>query len=256
MTRIELHLDGGRARCVVRTGLLSPRVLSADASGARVALVATGALLLAGDRVSVDVHVGAGARLEVVETAGTVAYDARGGSASWDVSIRVDEGGTLVWEGLPFVVAAGADVSRSTTAALADDAVLLLRETLVLGRTGEVGGDLRARTRCSVAGRPAFVEDLRLDAARTAPGVLGGARVLDSVLCLGRRPPVLAPVASGVHLDLDATGAVLRSIGDDAHSASLDTQWSRWRAWVADVRERAPTAPPARSALPVPAPSA
>ena len=232
MTRIEVHADGGRARCSVRTGLLSPRLLSADASGARVALVATGALLIAGDRVCIDVHVGAGAWLEVVETSGTVAYDARGGSAAWDVSIRVDEGGTLVWQGLPFVVSAGADVSRSTTASLARDAALLLRETLVLGRTGEVGGDLRSTTRCVLDGRPAFVEDLRLDASRTAPGILGGARVLDSVLCVGTRPPAGHISAGQVHLDLDAPGAVLRSLGQDAHAGSLDAHWPRWASHV------------------------
>lgn len=237
MTRIEVQPGDGRARCTLRTGLLSPRVLSSDATGARVALVATGALLLAGDEVRIDVHVGPGAWLEVVETSGTVAYDARGGSASWDVVIVVEEGGTLVWEGLPFVVAAGADVTRRTTATLADGAALLLRETLVLGRTGEVGGDLRSQTRCTLGGRPAFVDDLRLDASRTAPGVLGAARVLDSILCLGTRPPAGPPVLGQVHLDLDADGALLRSVGLDAHTGSLD---ARWPQWVAGVRGRAP----------------
>ncbi|MEP7764552.1 urease accessory protein UreD [Sanguibacter sp. 25GB23B1] len=250
MTRIEVHVDGGRARCSLSTGLLSPRVLSSDASGARVALVATGALLLAGDHVRIDVHVGAGAWLEVVETSGTVAYDARGGTAAWDVTVDVDEGGTLVWEGLPFVVAAGADVTRRTTVTLAPDAALLLRETLVLGRTGEVGGDLRSTTRCTIDGRPAFVEDLRLDASRTAPGVLGPARVLDSILCLGTRPPANAPVAGQVHLDLDAPGAVLRSVGQRAHTGSLAAQWPRW---TSHVRQRSPTAVAAGPA-PAPAP--
>lgn len=240
MTRIEVHVDGGRVRCVTRTGLLSPRVLSSDGSGARVALVATGALLLAGDHVRIDVNVGAGAWLEVVETSGTVAYDARGGSAAWDVSVRVDDGGTLVWEGLPFVVSAGADVVRSTTATLGADASLLVRETLVLGRTGEVGGDLRSTTRCTLDGRPAFVEDLRLDASRTAPGVLGGARVLDSILCVGTRPPASDPLAGQVHLELDAPGAVLRSLGQHAHTGSLDR---RWPEWAAHMRGRPPSPP-------------
>lgn len=235
MTRIEVRADVGRARCSLRTGLLSPRVLSSDATGARVALVATSALLLAGDEVRIDVHVGPGAWLEVVETSGTVAYDARGGSASWDVSIHVEAGGTLVWEGLPFVVAAGADVTRTTTATLADDAALLLRETLVLGRTGEVGGDLRARTRCTLGGRPALVEDLRLDASRTAPGVFGAARVLDSILCLGARPPATEPSGGQVHLDLDVPGALVRSLGQDAHRETLDGMWP---SWVALVRDR------------------
>lgn len=233
VTRIEVHVDEGRARCSLGTGPLSPRLLSCDDAGARVALVATGALLLAGDAVRIDVHVGPGAWLHVVETSGTVAYDARGGSASWDVTIEVEAGGTLVWEGLPFVVAAGADVARGTTAVLAHGATLLLRETLVLGRTGEVGGDLRSRTRCSLAGRPAFVDDLRLDASRTAPGILGDERVLDSILCLGTRPPASAPSSGRAHLDLDVPGALLRSLGRDAHVGSLDAVWVRWLAHLA-----------------------
>ncbi|PFG32197.1 urease accessory protein UreD [Sanguibacter antarcticus] len=237
MTQIAVHVDGGRARCALRTGLLSPRVLSSDHAGARVALVATGALLLAGDHVRIDVRVGPGAWLEVVETSGTVAYDARGGAAAWDVTIHVDEGGTLVWEGLPFVVASGADVTRRTTATLAHGAVLLLRETLVLGRTGEIGGDLRSQTRCSLDGQPAFVEDLRLDVSRTAPGVLGDARVLDSALCIGTRPPPSEPVAGQVHLDLDAPGAVLRSVGQHAHTGSVGARWARW---TEHVRHRPP----------------
>ena len=228
MTRIEVQAAEGRARCSVRAGLLSPRVLSCDATGARVALVATSALLLAGDEVRIDVHVGPGAWLHVVETSGTVAYDARGGTASWHVVITVDAGGTLVWEGLPFVVAAGADVDRTTTADLAAGATLLVRETLVLGRTGEVGGDLRSRTRCTLAGRPALVDDLRLDVSRTAPGILGAGRVLDSILCLGTRPPPTAPAPGLAHLDLDVPGALLRSVGRDAHAGSLDGQWVRW----------------------------
>lgn len=246
MTRIEVRVEEGRARCSLDTGLLSPRVLSCDDTGARVALVATGALLLAGDAVRIDVRVGPGAWLHVVETSGTVAYDARGGTASWDVAIEVEAGGTLVWEGLPFVVAAGADVTRTTTAVLAEGATLLLRETLVLGRTGEVGGDLRSGTRCTLAGRPAFVDDLRLDASRTAPGILGAERVLDSVLCLGTRPPASDPSPGRAHLDLDVPGALLRSLGHDAHTGSLDAAWVRWLAHVASAAGPAgqPQTPP------------
>lgn len=246
MTGIEVRTEEGRARCVLRPGLLSPRLLGSSPAGARVALVATRALLLAGDCVRIDVHVGAGATLEVVETSGTVAYDARGGDAGWDVTIRVDAGGTLVWAGLPFVVAAGARVARRTTVDLAPGAVLLLRETLVLGRSGELGGDLTVRTRCTLGSRPALAEDLRLDVTRTAPGVLADARVLDSVLCLGVRPPATAPAAGRTRLDLDVVGAMARSLAPDAHTGSLDDVW---RAWEAHVRERSsPTAgtrPPA-----------
>lgn len=252
MTRIEVDVEEGRARCSLSTGLLSPRVLSCDDTGARVALVATSALLLAGDAVRIDVRVGPGAWLHVVETSGTVAYDARGGTASWDVTIEVAAGGILVWEGLPFVVAVGADVTRATTAELGTGATLLLRETLVLGRTGEVGGDLRSGMRCSLDGSPALVDDLRLDASRTAPGILGDERVVDSVLCLGMRPPATAPSPGRAHLDLDVPGALVRSLGRDAHTGSLDAVWGQWLAHVAGAPRPGAAEPPA---VPHPPPS-
>ena len=76
-----------------------------------------------------------GGSLEIVEPGGTVAYAMRGRSARWDVTVEVDAGGTLVWHGEPFVVAEGADVTRTTSVELAAGASVSLRETLVLGRS-------------------------------------------------------------------------------------------------------------------------
>ena len=57
--------------------------------------------------------------VEVVETAGTVAYDMRGGSARWDVDLVLSGGARVAWHGEPFVVSSGADVDRRTTASVA-----------------------------------------------------------------------------------------------------------------------------------------
>ena len=119
-TRLEVCRDpaGGRVRVVVRTdgprgrGHLGIRVLHAGVDGAQVAVLAEGALLVAGDDVSVGMRVGPGVRLDVVEPAGTVAFDMRGGSARWGVAVEVDDGGELVWRAEPFVVATGAVVDR------------------------------------------------------------------------------------------------------------------------------------------------
>ena len=48
----------------------------------------TRALLLAGDAVEVQCHVADGLTLHLQETSGTVAYDMRGGSASWSFAAR------------------------------------------------------------------------------------------------------------------------------------------------------------------------
>ena len=308
VTRVGAYRDAGRVRCDLRPGALSPRVLSTGPGVARVALVATRALLLGGDRVRVEVHVGEGVELELVEVSGTVAYAGRGRSASWDVDVRVDAGGLLVWDALPFVVADGADVERTTRVSLADGGargaggVALLRETLVLGRTGESGGRLRSRTCVELSAsldtrvprgaattgesaapdgsvstwqsdparregvRELFVEDLDLGDDRVLPGVLGTARVVDSVLCLGARPPVIdapsgtspeptrragPPTPAGpLRLDLDGPGAIARHLGASTHDAGIDAVVAAWTAAARTARRTASPgddAPPGRA---------
>ncbi|WP_337061882.1 urease accessory protein UreD [Kineococcus sp. G2] len=234
MTRVHLHPGG---RLDLATGALVPRLLSRSRDGARVALVGARALLLAGDDVHLDVAVGAGCALELVEVAGTVAFDQRGGPpASWRVRVRLGAGARLSWHGEPFVVATGAAVERSTDVELAEGAVALLRETLVLGRTGERGGALLARTRAHLAGRPLLAEDLDLrePALRSSPAVLGAARCVDSVALLGTRPPGEEPDA----LHLQGPGALARTLTADAHTSALGAVWRRWLPRVA------PAAPP------------
>lgn len=97
----------------------------------------------------------------------------------------MDEGARVAWHAHPFVVCDGADVRRSLHARLGHNARLLLRETLVLGRSGERGGRAVARTDVVDPDGPLLVEELTVDGARPVPGVLGGHRVLDSVLELG-----------------------------------------------------------------------
>ncbi|MBD5786650.1 urease accessory protein UreD [Cellulosimicrobium terreum] len=277
-TRVEVHASAGRVRLDLCPGALSPRVLSTGPGVARVALVATRALLLGGDDVRVEVVVGDGVELELVEVSGTVAYNGRGRPASWEVDVRVDDDGLLVWDALPFVVAEGADVERRTDVRLGAGAVALLRETLVLGRTGEDGGRLRSRTRAdlSAPGRPGgrdtadrsrelFVEDLDLGADRGLPGILGDARVVDSALLLGARPPAVrtGPAASGVRgtdehlapepsplrLDLDGPGAVARHLGASTHDAGLDAVVAAWAAHARSARAHTTDPRPARPIL-------
>jgi urease accessory protein len=217
-TRIEVSGDPARPRCLLRAGLLVPRLLPAADGGVRVALVASTALLLAGDRVVVEVSVGPGLRLDVTEVAGTVAYAMRGAGARWDARVELGAGAGLTWAGLPFVVADGARVCRATDVDLGLGAAAALRETLVLGRTGQEGGVLDTRTRVRLDGRPLLAESLRLDPrARRDPTALAGARCLDTVTLIGHRlvdhPDVL---------QLDATGSFARRLVDHLHDSRLD----------------------------------
>ncbi|WP_066584245.1 urease accessory protein UreD [Cellulomonas timonensis] len=242
MTRIVVAPGLGRSALELRSGALAVRVLEQDADGARVALVANGALLLAGDSVDVEVEVAEGAWLEVVETTGTVAY---GGAepSRWDVDVRLGVGARLTWGALPFVVSDGARTHRRTEARLAEGARALLRETLVLGRTGQAGGDLWSSLTAYDAVGPLQVEELDLSRpVRGLPGVLAtgsGAAprtVVDTVLALGWRPaPLPGPPGAGATLfELDRPGAVLRWLGTELHRDTVgDACLAAWSAELA-----------------------
>lgn len=234
-TTVSVGRRGSRLVSDLRRGALSPYLTHQDDRGLRVALVSNRALLLGGDHVGIRVHVGAGAVLELVETSGTVAYDGRGRPARWTVEVVVDSGGALVWDALPFVVSTGADVSRAMSVSLGDHASALVRETLVLGRSGECGGRLRTQLAVDGPHGPILLEDLQLDGARPEPGILGEHRVVDSITSVGRRPtwrPRAGVGPAATVLDLEEPGAVARSLGEHAHRVVLDDVFHAWRGEV------------------------
>ena len=195
---------------------LRPMLLSSDDRSARVSLVPDGAMLLAGDSVAVEMAVGEGASLTVVEPAGTDAYDMDGGCADWSVTITLAPGATLVWAGEPFVVSAGADVTRDTRVTLAPGARHAVRETVAHGRHGERPGRLRTSwSACDHDGRPLLVESLDLDAASLVPGLLGPHRVLGSVTTVGLDIPAEADPDG--RLDLHHGGTLWRHLAEQVH---------------------------------------
>lgn len=226
MIRVEVAAAPGRARVHLSGDVISPRLIRVEERGAVVGLVASQALLLGGDDVSIDVDVGAGMWLEVREIAGTVAYDAAGEPSGWAVQATVARGARLVWHGEPFVIADGANVDRRTDVRLDTGAVAVIRETLVFGRTGERGGALRSRSRVELAGRPLHAEDLDLvdERDRARPGMLGSARVIDTVAVFGvRAAPTDLP--TGTRFDLAGAGTVLRVLAADTAGSPLHETW-------------------------------
>ena len=220
----------GRARLDLATGLLAPRVVRVTGSRAEVALVATTATLLGGDQVGLEVEVGTGTWLDLRDVAGTVAYHGRGRPCRVDVRLRVAPGATLIWAGEPLVVSGGADVTRTLDVDVAAGGRLLLRDTVALGRSGETGGDLRCTTTASVDGRPALVEELRLGSfARSWPGVLGHARVVDTVTALGWQPTAAPDIFGADLYVLEHGGALARVLAGEAHESRLRALGDVWR---------------------------
>ncbi|MDQ4214656.1 urease accessory protein UreD [Microbacterium capsulatum] len=234
VVRIERRPD--RAALDLRTGHLAPRAVERGADRARVVLVAGGALLLGGDHVRVEIHVGEGCTLELEDVGGTVAYDADGRASSWTADIVVEAGARLLWAGLPFIAADGSDVTRESRIRLGAGAVACLRETLVLGRHGETGGRLTNRSRVVAEGRPLLVEELRIGGGEGTPGVLGEHRVLDAIALYGRRADD-EPAESGAPglpvLQLEGEGSLVRFLGAETHLSPLPETWRAWRAVAA-----------------------
>lgn len=230
-TRLCVEAEpGGRARVLATTSGDSARpclrtvILESGPGHARVALVPDGALLLSGDAIGVDITVGPGARLDLIEPGGTVAYDMGAGEATWDVTIDLADDAVLTWAGEPFVLAAGARVRRSTDVTLGAGARLAVRETLVLGRHNERIGDLEQRwTARGPDGAEVLVEDLTLGESAHRPGILGGNRVIGSVVALGI--DVLAERATEDRFDLDEGGTLWRRIAAEAHRAVPTEAW-------------------------------
>ncbi len=222
LTRIAVHPSEARVRVQLVTGALAPRLTDRDADSARVAIAAAQMLLLDGDTVRIEIEVGAGCTLELEDVGGTVAYP---GSSSWQVHARVAAGASLIWHGLPFVVTSEARAARHTELELDTGAAVLVRETLVLGRHGEIGGAIDSGISAYGIDGPMLIERLQADAASSSPGVTGDFRVVDSIVALGFRPPTVPG-----DLVLEHPGAVARFLGTHTHASGLDPVWSTWRA--------------------------
>jgi urease accessory protein len=229
-TRIVVEAGAERQRLHLQPGLLRGQVTANTAEGCRIGLVTTTALLLGGDTVQLDVEVGPGAALDLFDVAGTVAYHGRGQPAAWLTALVVAEGGRLHYRGEPFVVADGADVTRRLQVDLAGGgARCRLRETVILGRSGERGGRLHTRTEACRGGRSVWLEEQVWDGDRTLPGILGPHRVVDTLIDLGPGPPPIVPGMVAYALPDDA-GTVLRHLGSELAESPLSSVGAQ--AWI------------------------
>ncbi len=130
--------------------------LADDAAVARVALVQSAAMLLAGDRVALSVRVGEDAALELIEIGATIAHPVAAGLPPIEQWMEVTVGprATAAILGQPLILAAGTRARREVRIELHDDARCLQLDMTVLGRHGEPPGTGCVRTGCSATGRP------------------------------------------------------------------------------------------------------
>jgi urease accessory protein len=162
----------------------APLVLRRTADA--VYLVSAAAGPLGGDRLELRIEVRAGARLRLRTVAAAVALPGRPGQESrLTVTATVGPGARLEYRPEPMVVADGARHRTDVRVDLAEDASLVLRDEILLGRHGEQGGRGLTRLRVNLAGRPLLRHELDLDGtdpAARGPAVLAGHRAAGTLL--------------------------------------------------------------------------
>jgi urease accessory protein len=112
----------------------------------RITLLRAQAGPLAGDHDRVEIVVESGS-LTVEPVAANLALPGPERTVL-ELDVTVGEDARLILEDAPLIVAEGADVLRTVTIRLAPGAVAIVRDVIVLGRTGERPGRLESVLRC------------------------------------------------------------------------------------------------------------
>ncbi|MFI6762168.1 urease accessory protein UreD [Micromonospora sp. NPDC050417] len=245
----ELH---GEAPLLIRRTRAAPT----DDGEVQVHLVGGAAGPLGGDRLRIELTVGAGALLCVRTVAASLVLPGAGGRRSrLEVTARVEAGGRLRWLPEPLIGAARCDHLSRSVLEVADGAGLVWRDELVCGRHGEPVGDVRIDTTLRYAGRTLLRNELAV--GPRAPGWAGAARlsaarVTGSLLLVdpawaGTGPPGPAPLgpyaarmplgpyaarmplAGGPAVLLSAAGADLATVRDALDGSRVGASLSSGR---------------------------
>jgi urease accessory protein len=164
---------GATRRLRVREeGSLRVRCPGAPSAELEAVIVNTGGGVAGGDRLNFDFSVGPSARLVVTTAAAEKVYRTLEPAATIDVKLTVGAAAALAWLPQETILFDRARLARTIEIDLAEDARLLLAESIVFGRSGmgETVEDsaLFDRWHLRRGGRLVHAEALRLDGAVTA----------------------------------------------------------------------------------------
>jgi urease accessory protein len=170
---------------------------------ARVCVVAGAAGPIGGDRLELSVDVGSGSMLVLRDVSATLLLPGpRDEESRLSVDIHVGAGAALVWLPEPVIAARGCRHAGDVRIDLAEGARLIMRDELLLGRHGEQPGNVRQHVRVRVEGRPLLNQQLAIGPDHPAshgPAVTGGHRAIGSLLIVdpawSDSPPAPTPLA-------------------------------------------------------------
>ncbi len=206
VARLGVARSGAASRPVRlwEEGCLRLRCMRRAVDTPEVVLIDTAGGLTAGDRLAVDVRLGAGAAATVTSVAMEKIYRSPAGEARIATILRLGPRAGLAWLPQETILFDGARLVRHTRLHLAADSRLLWCEGLIFGRLarGERirSGLLHERVDLRVGGRLLHADRLRLegeiDGLLARPAVGGGARAVGTAL-LHLPDPELAEAALG-----------------------------------------------------------
>ena len=190
-----------RRKRVQESGSLRVRFPNSDLREPEAVIVNTAGGIAGGDRFDLDFALGEGARLVVTTAAAEKVYRALGPDASIAVKLSVGAGAALTWLPQETILFDRVRLSRSIDVDLAEDASLLLAESIVFGRSamGETvaQGRLLDRWRVRRGGRLVFAETVRLEDGiaqklSELAGLKGGAAIATLLMVPGDDDKVAA----------------------------------------------------------------
>ncbi|MGQ0479451.1 MAG: urease accessory protein UreD [Pseudonocardia sp.] len=211
--RAEVDVEAGRR---IRWRAAPPVVLRRTGP-ARVHLVAAAGGPLGGDRLELRIRLAEDTELTIGSAGATLAQPGRPGSgpACWMVAAELAAGARLRWVPQPTVVCDRAELHAVVRVTLAERASVLVREEVLLGRHGQLGGRYRGTLSVDRDGVPLLRHTTVLDGADPAlcgPAGTGGASAVGSLLVAG--PGWCAPVG-------DARTSERREPGEEPESGEL-----------------------------------
>jgi urease accessory protein len=237
--RAEVALGaGGRLTGLHQSGSAKAFLPRVHGAPPEVVFLNTAGGLTGGDRLSYALTLAPGAAAVATTQTAERAYASAGGRAQVDVTLTLGAGAVLDWLPQETILFDRSALSRRLVADLAEDARLLLAETVVLGRAamGERLAEVWLHDWREVrrGGVPVLVDPLRLTAATLGggPACLGGARAVATV----------ALVAPGAEDMLGPLRTVLAQV------EGVEAAASAWGGKCV-LRMRAPDGQPLKRAL-------
>jgi urease accessory protein len=167
------------------------RLLDTDVPGfAHLILMHSTAGLFGGDEIESSIHLDAGARVLLTQQSATKIHPASGLPAIQRTRIVVESGAELIADFEPVIPFAESQLHQSTHIEVAPGGSLVFWEGMMAGRVGSHERwqfrELSSETRVESAGRPLFLDRIRLNPSRQNPDsgwIMNGASYAGTGIC-------------------------------------------------------------------------